>query len=69
VGHGGGTEAAPDDGDDSGVSSLEDSLDEGEGEEARDTFDERLAPPVSFGTEGRRAAGSPVREARFHEEL
>lgn len=40
-------------------------------EEARDTFDERLAPPPSFSTEGKKIlkAGSPVREARFHEEL
>lgn len=39
-------------------------------EEARDTFDERLAPPPNFGsdaTEGRR--GSPVRDSRFLEQL
>lgn len=39
-------------------------------EEARDTFDERLAPPPSFGSdaaEGRR--GSPVRDSRFLEQL
>jgi hypothetical protein len=40
-------------------------------EEARDTFDERLAPPPSFSVEGNKSlkTGSPVREARFHEEL
>ena len=39
-------------------------------EEARDTFDERLAPPPSFGSdaaEGRR--GSPIRDSRFLEQL
>lgn len=39
-------------------------------EEARDTFDERLAPPPSFGSdaaEGRR--GSPVRDSKFLEQL
>lgn len=40
-------------------------------EEARDEFDERLAPPPSFSTEGKKSlrTGSPVREAKFHEEL
>lgn len=40
-------------------------------EEARDAFDERLAPPPSFSVEGNKSlkSGSPVREARFHEEL
>ncbi|KAJ9663407.1 Eisosome assembly protein [Coniosporium apollinis] len=37
-------------------------------EEARDTFDEKLAPPPSFGTEGR-VSGSPVRDSKFQEQL
>lgn len=47
--------------------------DDAEFEEARDTFDEKLAPPPSFGTEGhsaaKRSTESPVRETKFHEEV
>lgn len=39
-------------------------------EEARDTFNENLAPPPSFGTElNTRNSGSPVRDSKFHEVL
>ena len=36
-------------------------------EEARDQFDESLAPPPAFG--GQMKSGSPVRETRFQEQL
>ncbi|KAF2787766.1 hypothetical protein K505DRAFT_411251 [Melanomma pulvis-pyrius CBS 109.77] len=38
-------------------------------EEAKDDFDEKLAPPVSFGTADAEAArkGSPNRDSKFHE--
>ncbi|TKA68119.1 hypothetical protein B0A55_08295 [Friedmanniomyces simplex] len=36
-------------------------------EEARDHFDERLAPPPAFG--GQAKSGSPVRETRFREDV
>ncbi|KAJ4344837.1 Eisosome assembly protein [Didymosphaeria variabile] len=39
-------------------------------EEARDTFNENLAPPPSFGTDiNARNSGSPVRDSKFHEVL
>lgn len=39
-------------------------------EEARDTFNENLAPPPSFGTDlNTRTSGSPARETRFREVL
>lgn len=39
-------------------------------EEARDTFNESLAPPPSFPTNvSAKASGSPVRDSRFHEVL
>ena len=37
-------------------------------EEARDTFDEGLAPPPTFVTDGKKTS-CPVRDTRFHEEL
>lgn len=37
-------------------------------EEARDHFDEKLAPPPTFGTVGR-VSDSPVRDSRFQEDL
>ena len=37
-------------------------------EEARDHFDEKLAPPATFGTVGR-VSDSPVRDSRFQEDL
>ena len=37
-------------------------------EEARDTFDEKLAPPRTFGSTGR-ASDSPVRDSKFQEDL
>lgn len=37
-------------------------------EEARDTFDEKLAPPPTFGSAGR-ASDSPVRDSKFLEDL
>lgn len=37
-------------------------------EEARDHFDEKLAPPHTFGTVGR-VSDSPVRDSRFQEDL
>lgn len=49
----------------------DDDDDDGDGneefEEARDTFDETLAPPPSFG--GQAKSASPVRETKFVEEL
>ena len=41
--------------------------DEDDFEEARDTFDESLAPPPSFG--GQAKSASPVRGTKFQEEL
>ncbi|KAF1963947.1 hypothetical protein BU23DRAFT_576065 [Bimuria novae-zelandiae CBS 107.79] len=39
-------------------------------EETRDTFNENLAPPPSFGTElNTRNSGSPIRDSKFHEVL
>ncbi|KAL1595924.1 Eisosome assembly protein [Paraconiothyrium brasiliense] len=39
-------------------------------EEARDTFNENLAPPPSFGTDiNARNSGSPARDSKFHEVL
>jgi hypothetical protein len=38
-------------------------------EEARDTFNENLAPPPSFGVDNARSAASPVRDSKFHEVL
>lgn len=39
-------------------------------EEARDTFNENLAPPPSFPTDAKsRNSGSPVRDSKFHEVL
>jgi hypothetical protein len=40
---------------------------EEQSEEARDQFDESLAPPPAFG--GQMKTGSPVRETRFQEQL
>jgi hypothetical protein len=37
-------------------------------EEARDVFDDGLAPPPTFVTDGKKT-GNPVRDTRFHEEL
>jgi hypothetical protein len=38
-------------------------------EEARDTFNENLAPPPSFGIDHARSTGSPVRDSKFREVL
>ncbi|KAF2842857.1 hypothetical protein M501DRAFT_965657 [Patellaria atrata CBS 101060] len=38
-------------------------------EEARDHFDEGLAPPPSFGSLAKEKTGSPVRDSRFSEDL
>lgn len=50
-----------------GVTRDDDESGEDEFEEARDTFDESLAPPPSFA--GQPKSGSPVRETKFQEVL
>lgn len=50
----------------SAVSALSEPRDDEEFQEARDNFDEDLAPPPTFPAE---KAGSPARTAKFHEEI